>query len=116
MSLKIPGRLWEFVGTDIWTIYNRHYLCIVGYNKFPVIKQMELFSRVNFMQACKIIFSEYGLLSKIVLDMGTNFISENLKTSAGNSAYLMQYCHHTAITTVDKSMYIICQVNCEKMP
>ena len=43
------------------------------------VKQVEGFSADNLIKKCKIIFSEYRLPSKIVSDMGTNFISEKLK-------------------------------------
>ena len=41
-----------------------------------VIKQVEGFSADNVIKIGKIIFSEYGLPSKIVSDAGTNFVSE----------------------------------------
>ena len=31
MSYEIPGRPWESVITDILTINNKHYLCIVDF-------------------------------------------------------------------------------------
>ena len=74
-SHKILGWSWESVGVDICTIYNKNYLCIVDYqNISTVIKQMEGFNADNLMKTYKIIFSEYRLLSKIVSDMGTNFV------------------------------------------
>ena len=39
------------------------------------MKQVEGFSADNLTKTCKIIFSEYELASKIVSDIGTNFIS-----------------------------------------
>ena len=33
MSHEIPGRLWECVGADIFTINNDHYLCFVDYHR-----------------------------------------------------------------------------------
>ena len=49
------------------------------HSKFPVIKQVEGFSTDNLMKMCKMVFSEYGLPSKIVSDLGTNFLSEKLE-------------------------------------
>ena len=88
MSHEIPGRPWEFVGTDFFAINNRHYLCVVDYHiKFLVVKQMEGFSVDSLINTCKIIFLEYGLHRKIVSDVGTNLISE--KTFCGQ----LNICH-----------------------
>ena len=39
---EIPGQPWEVNGADMFTLYNRNYLCNVDYhNKFPVIKKSE---------------------------------------------------------------------------
>ena len=40
---------------------------------------IEGFSTDNLMKTCKIISSEKGLPSKIVLDLGTNLVSEKFK-------------------------------------
>ena len=40
-----------------------------------MIKQVEGFSEDNLMKMGRVIFSEYGLPSKIVSVVGTNFIS-----------------------------------------
>ena len=63
---EIPGKLWEVLGADMFTLNNKNYLCIVDYHsKFPVIKKTEDLSTYNLMLTCKIIFSEYGLPKKI---------------------------------------------------
>ena len=42
LSHKIPGRSWHSVGPDMFTIMNKHYLCIVNYqSKIPIIKHVE---------------------------------------------------------------------------
>ena len=57
MSHKIPGRLWESLGAAIIAIYNKHYLCIVDYHrKFPIVKQVEGFSKDDLIKKCKTIF------------------------------------------------------------
>ena len=97
---EIPGRSWESVRADIFTINNKCYHCIVDYHSnFLVIKQVEGFSADNLIQTCKIICSEYGLLSKIVSHIGTKLLSEKLKTSASNLPYIM-LCHHLTIIKV----------------
>ena len=64
MFHEILGRLWEYVGADIITINNKHYLCILDYHsRFLVIKNVEGFSVDNIIKIYKIIFSENGLTS-----------------------------------------------------
>ena len=74
---EIPGQPWECVVANIFTINNKHYLCIVDYcSKFHVLKPVESLSTDQLILSCIILFSEYGLLSKIVSDAGTTFISD----------------------------------------
>ena len=87
---KKPGQLWECVEADVFTINNKHYLCILDYHsKFPVVKQVEGFSTDNLINACKIISSEYGMSSKIVSDAGTNTVSETSKIFSESLTYNM---------------------------
>ena len=79
MSNEILVRPWEFVGADIFTINDKHYLCIDYHSTFLVMKQVERFSADNLIKSCKIIFSEYRLLSKISSDGGTTFVSEKFE-------------------------------------
>ena len=86
MSHKIAGRLWESVGTDIFTINYKHYIIIVDYHsRLPVVNQLQGFSTDNWikMQDC---ISEYKLPSKIVSDAGTKYISEKFEN----------FCRHTS--------------------
>ena len=73
---------------------------------------MEGFSKDNIVKIFKIIFSENGLHSKIVSDVGTNFIQRNLKTSAGKLLYITWYHHY--ITIKAEALHKICQKNYEK--
>ena len=42
MPHKMPGRSWESLGADIFSINNMHYLCFVDYlSKFSVVKQVK---------------------------------------------------------------------------
>ena len=68
---EIPGKQWEVIGKDMFTLYKRNYLWIVDYHsKFPVIKKTEGLSTDNLILACKIIFSKYDLPKKIMSDAG----------------------------------------------
>ena len=64
----------------MFTLNNKHYLCITDYqNQFPIIKKTEDLSAENLMLMCKVIFAEYRLPIKIMLDSGGNFISDKFK-------------------------------------
>ena len=66
---------WEVIGADIFTLNDKHYLCIMDYHsKFPIIKKTEDFSADSLILTCKVIFADYGLPKKIMSDSGGNFI------------------------------------------
>ena len=63
---------------DIFQLNNKNYLCVVDYHsKFPVIKRMEELSAENLIATVKIIFAEYGILHRLMLDADSNLVSEN---------------------------------------
>ena len=71
------NKAWEVIGADMFTLNNKHYLCIMDYNsKFPIIKKTEDLSAENLILMCKVIFVEYGLPRKIMSDSGGNTISD----------------------------------------
>ena len=89
---------------DIFSINNKHYLCIVAYNsKFPIVKRCKDFCADNLIKTCNIIFSDYELTSKIVLTQIS--YQRSLKTSASDQAYIMQYHHHTDIKAMDRQWH-----------
>ena len=93
---SILCKLWEVIRADMFTLNNRNYLCIVDYhNKFPIVKREEYMSAENLILACKVIFSEYGLLKKITSDAGGNFISDKFR----------QFCNCMNIDQVTPSSY-----------
>ena len=64
----------------MFTLNNKNCLCIVDYHsKFPIIKKAEDLSTDSLILAHKIIFSEYGLLKKIMSDAGSIFVSDRCK-------------------------------------
>ena len=80
ISHKIPVRPWESVRADFLINNSKHYLCPVDYHsKFLMIKWVEGINTDNPIQTCKIIFSEYELLSRIVSDTGTNSVSQKFE-------------------------------------
>ena len=76
----IPLRPWKVLGADVFHFNNKNYLCIVDYHsKFPVIKKMEELSTESLITTTKVIFAEYGIPCKIMLDAGTNFVSDKFR-------------------------------------
>ena len=58
----IPARPWEVIGTDLFTLNNKYYLCIVDYHsKLPIIKKTKDLSADSLILMCKVTFAEYGL-------------------------------------------------------
>ena len=77
LSHEIPCRLrlLECAQPDIFSINNKHYLCIVDYHSmFSVIKQVKGFPADNLIKTCKIIFAEYGLPRRLISGAGSNFL------------------------------------------
>ena len=65
----------------MFTLNNKHYLCIVDYHsKFPIIKKAEDLIANILILTCKVTFAEYGIPRKIMSDSGCNFISDKFKT------------------------------------
>ena len=61
MSNNIPGRPHESVKADIFTINNKHYLCIADYHsRFSNVKQVEGFSADNLMKHVRLSSQSMG--------------------------------------------------------
>ena len=74
---NIPLRKWEVLGTDIFHFNNKNYLCVVDYHsKFPMVKRLEGLSAENLIATVKVIFTEYGILHKLMWDAATHFVSD----------------------------------------
>ena len=75
---EVPGRPKKVVATDMFSPFNKNYPCIVHHHsKFPIIKMMEGLSVANLVLACKVVFLEYVLPKKIMLDAGDNIFIKN---------------------------------------
>ena len=92
-------RPWDLTGTDMFTLDNKQYLCIVDYHrKFLFFKKTKDLSADSLILTCKIIFAEYGILKKINSDSGGNFASDKFRNfwkslnieKASSSSYLYQ--------------------------
>ena len=77
----ILARPLEVTGADMFTLNNKHYLCIVDYHsKVPIIKKTEVLSADSLILTHKFMFAEYGLPKKIMLCSGGNFVSDKFRT------------------------------------
>ena len=76
---NIPVGPWDRIGFDMFTLNNKHYLCIIDFlSKFPIIKKAGDLSANSLILTCKVIFAEYRVPKKRRLDSGGNFISDKL--------------------------------------
>ena len=92
----IPMRPWDVIGTDMFQLNNKNYICIIDYHsKFPVVKRMGCLSAESLIAAVKIIFVEHGIPHRIMSDAGSNFISEKFK----------QFCNSLNIEQAVSSSY-----------
>ena len=90
---------------------NKHYLCIIDHHsKFPIIKKIEDLSADSLILMCKVIFAEYRLPKKIILDSSASFISDKCETfhkslnieQAFSSAY-----HHQSNRQVEACIEVV---------
>ena len=80
LHYNIPDKPWEVKGTDMFTLNNKNYLCIVDYHsKFPIVKRAENMSAESLIIVCKVIFSECRLTKRIISYVGDNFISDKFR-------------------------------------
>ena len=76
----ILAKPWEVIGADMFTLNNKHYLCIIDYHsKLPIIKKTEDLSEDSLILSSKVIFAEYRPPNKIMSDSYGNFISDKFK-------------------------------------
>ena len=84
----------------MFNLDNKQYLCIVDYHsKFLIVKKTKELSVDSLILTCKIIFTEYSVLKKIMSDSGSNFISDKFKTFCKSlnieQAFSSPYHHHS---------------------
>ena len=110
---KIPCRLWEVAGADIFMINGEILLCIVDYHsKFPIVKKVNSLSADDLVRMTNLILAESGLPEKNVSDADTNFTAE--------VSFPLQEDEHTANHNIiipqpkqkpGGSLYIICKAS-----
>ena len=66
-----------------------------------MMKQIEGFSTENLIKHVRLI----GLPSKIVFDVGTNFVSGTFQDFLGTLVYIRQCYHHTTPRAIDKKRH-----------
>ena len=104
----------EAVGADIFHFNNINYLCVVDYNsKFPIVRKLQGLSAEHLINAVSAIFTEYGILHKLMSDTGTNFVSEKVRCSCRSihieQAVSLAY-HHQSNGQVDAFIKFIKQM------
>ena len=68
---EVPLRPWEAVGADVFHFNNINYLCVVDYNsKFSIVQKLQGLSMEHLINAVSAIFTEYGMLHKLMSDAG----------------------------------------------
>ena len=73
---------------DIFQLNNKNYLCIVVYHsKFLVVKKMKGLSAESLISTLKVVFAEYSIPKRVLLDAGSNFISEKCRNVSKSSQY-----------------------------
>ena len=86
------------VGVDIFIINDGNLVCIVDYySKFPVIKDVENQLAEDLIQAARVLFSEFGLPTRLVSDAGMNSVSEQFKIFCrclNIDQIVTSACHH----------------------
>ena len=94
-----------YISADMFTLNNKHYLCIVDYhNKFPIIKKTEDLSADSLILTCQIIYAEYRVPKKIISDSGGNFVSDKFRTfckSLNIEQAFSSSCHHQSYGQVE---------------
>ena len=96
------GNPWEIIGAYIFSLYSKHYLCIIDYHsRFILIKGREGLSADSLILAYKVISSEYGLPKKIISDADGNFVSEKFKELYRNLNIKQADQPHTTTKVMD---------------
>ena len=99
MQPDLPTRLWEKLGTDIFDFKGLKYLMIVDYySRILVIRPLSDMCAETICNHITSVRAEYGLLSIIIADFGTQYISQKFKdncvkngiTITFSSPYLQQ--------------------------
>ena len=63
VSHEIPGKARETMGADVFSLNNKHYLCIVEvHSKFPVITHIDTFSADNLLKHVQLFLQNMGSL------------------------------------------------------
>ena len=62
---EILGKPWKVVDVDMFSLYNRNYLCIVdNHSKFKIVMKTDVLLAHSLVLACKVILAEHELSKK----------------------------------------------------
>ena len=104
------------LGADKFQLNSKNYLCIVDYHsKFSVIKKMEGLSSEKLITTTKVMFAEYGILHRLMSDVGSNFVSEKFRSfcsSLNIKQAVSSLYHHQSNGQVKACIkFIMCAIN-----
>ena len=63
----------------LWSVMKIYCALVDCYSKFLVVKKMDSTLDEDLIKATKVVFAEFGLPKKLLLDAGTNSVSERFK-------------------------------------
>ena len=91
ISHDVPNSLWEKIGTDLFTLFNKDYVIAVDYySKFMEISQIPDKESQTVITHLKSIFSRHGIPKEVISDNGPEFSS----TSFSNFAKQWDFKHN----------------------
>ena len=94
---ETPGKPWEVIAVDLFSITNCNFLCIIdNYSKSLIVEKPEKLSADTLTTCCTIICAKYGLLKKTMSGTGINFISERFRhfCSTYVESWIMNWYFH----------------------
>ena len=72
---ELPYKPCEVVSVGIHFISKNMLPCIVDYySKLPIMKKVDGLSADDLVRVTNIVFTEFGLLMKVISDTSTNFV------------------------------------------
>ena len=97
ISHEAPVKWWEVVGMNTLQFKDEHFLWIPFYfTMFPITKQVDSLPAECFLAYYKSVFAKYGIMRKIMSDVGTHFVPDKFKNvcSKLNIGQLVSSSHH----------------------
>ncbi|XP_062503757.1 uncharacterized protein K02A2.6-like [Corticium candelabrum] len=79
-SSTLPGRPWERIAMDLFSIENCNYLVVVDYySRFPELQRLSGLKAATVIESLKGIFCRNGIPQEVVSDNGPQFANEQFR-------------------------------------